>query len=135
MSDHEDPSPRQADIPRAEWLAAAVGVLLLLGSIGVVVRQAVVSRGSPPVLELRASQATKAGSYWLVRVDAANRGERTAAGLEITGTLRFGGSVVEESRATIDYLPPRSRRSAGLYFTKDPRTASLELRPTGYQDP
>ena len=129
------PRDQRVEIPRAEWFAAAVGVLLLLGSIGIITRQAVMSGGSPPRVELQVTGISQEGRYWLVRVEATNGGDRTAANLAISGELRGGTPAPELSHATIDYLPPRSRRGAGLYFSSDPRAGALRLRPMGYEEP
>jgi uncharacterized protein (TIGR02588 family) len=36
---------------------------------------------------------------------------------------------------TIDYVPSRSSRKAGLFFMRDPREFDLSLRALGYQSP
>ena len=41
----------------------------------------------------------------------------------------------ETAEATFDFLPARSRREGGLYFTNDPRIGALTLRAKGYADP
>jgi uncharacterized protein (TIGR02588 family) len=64
-----------------------------------------------------------------------NRGSSVAAGLVIEGVLSDNSSAVETSTITIDYVPSGSQRQAGLYFTRDPRTLRLQVRPKGYVDP
>jgi uncharacterized protein (TIGR02588 family) len=43
--------------------------------------------------------------------------------------------VVETSQATIDYLPQRSERRGGLFFTRNPEGLDLNLRAEGYSEP
>jgi uncharacterized protein (TIGR02588 family) len=35
----------------------------------------------------------------------------------------------------LDYVPPRSSREGGLWFSRDPRAGRLTLRATGYAEP
>jgi uncharacterized protein (TIGR02588 family) len=64
-----------------------------------------------------------------------NEGGQTAEGVDIEGELRTGIEPVERSRTTIDYLPPRSEKKAGLFFTRDPRQFDLQVRSLGYEEP
>jgi uncharacterized protein (TIGR02588 family) len=40
-----------------------------------------------------------------------------------------------ERELTLDYLPGRSERSGGLFFSRDPRVLRLVLEVHGYQAP
>jgi uncharacterized protein (TIGR02588 family) len=124
------------DTPLLEWIAAAVGLLVLLFTGAVIGREAVGGGWSdPPQVEIAVQEVTQAGSGFLVRFAAVNRGGGTAAALTVEGQLMRGGQPVETSTATIDYAPGRGRAEGGLYFRNDPRGAELVVRATGYQRP
>ncbi len=74
-------------------------------------------------------------SGFLVRITAVNEGGTTAEGVIVEAELRSGTEPVERSRTTIDYLPPRSEKKAGLFFTRDPRQLDLQVRSLGYEEP
>jgi uncharacterized protein (TIGR02588 family) len=120
------------NIPPAEWAAAAVGCLLVLGAIAFFVRGALSGPASPPDLVVAVDSVTRTSAGWLVHFSAENRGTGTAAEVEIEG--RSGGT--ETSRATLDYVPGGSTRRGGLLFTADPQAAGApRLRATGYRVP
>ncbi|HWK88455.1 MAG TPA: TIGR02588 family protein [Longimicrobium sp.] len=120
---------------RWEWVAAAVSTAMVVAVVGYLLYQAVGKPNTPPLLHVRADSVLRAGDGWLVQFRVDNRGRTTAAGVGVEGTLRQGGGEVEKSETTIDYVPSRSHRTGGLYFTRDPGRHTLELRPTGYDDP
>jgi uncharacterized protein (TIGR02588 family) len=64
-----------------------------------------------------------------------NDGNETAAGVHVEGELRADTGSVEKSGVTLDYVPAGARRKAALWFTYDPRTLSLRVRPTGHDVP
>ena len=49
--------------------------------------------------------------------------------------LGTDGGTIETSDTTLDYLPGRSEREGGLFFSRDPRGFDLRLRPKGYMKP
>jgi uncharacterized protein (TIGR02588 family) len=116
--------------PLLEWIASAVGLVLVLGVAGVIARDAFNgSGGMTPDIEVSMLRAQPAGSGWVVEFEARNVSPVTAAQVTIEGRLADG----ETSTATIDYVPGRSARRGGLFFSREPRGA--ELRALGYQDP
>ena len=127
---------RKAASSSLEWVTAIIGGIIAVGLLGLIAWEAIGGgdRG-PAVVELRVERVTATAGGYVVEVEARNRGTRTAAGLEIEGTLRAGGETFETSRAVLDYLPGNSRRALGLIFTRDPAEHQLEVRPTGYEDP
>lgn len=137
MHDHpQDPSPagRRA-IPALEWAVGGLGAALVLALIGYLIFQAVWRDELPPDVRLTQGLIHDQGSHWLVTFEAENTGSIAAAQLLIEGELKDGERVVETSQATLDYLPPRSRRQGGLMFRENPFTLDLELRASGYARP
>jgi uncharacterized protein (TIGR02588 family) len=70
-----------------------------------------------------------------VQIPVINHGGLTAAQLRIEGRLTDENRYVETSEVVIDYFPVNSRRRGGLFFTRDPRQDTLQLRAKGYADP
>lgn len=74
------------------------------------------------------------GGY-LVRIRADNVSGATAAAFQFEGLLRRDGTIIERSTGTFDYVPRGSTETGGLWFTEDPSTMDLQVRPMGYQEP
>ena len=128
------PQIERRTIPRSEWIAAGIGVALVLASITVLIHSAATLRGSPQ-LSVRAASTEPAGRQYLVTIEVGNQGGSTAADARIEAELRRGAEIVERSETTIDFVPPKSKRRAGLFFLNDPRAHELTLRASGYREP
>jgi uncharacterized protein (TIGR02588 family) len=120
-----------------EWVVAALGLVLVLGSIAFLLVEAATASSVPPqpvvrVLDIR-PRAGEAG--FLVRLRVDNTSRATAASLRVAGELKQGDEVVERSETEFQYLPGRSSREAGLFFTRDPRALRLELSARSFQEP
>ncbi len=121
--------------PLSEWLVAGFGVLIVLAALGFLGYEAVDPGETPPDIVNRTVAIRPTTGGYLVQVEVRNRGGETAAGVTLEGTLNEGDREVEASEATLDYVPGRSQREAGLFFSEDPRRYRLELRAFGYQEP
>lgn len=120
---------------RLEWLAAALGALIVGGALAYMIYYGLSHPQGPPALAVRETAVTPSGSGHLVQFSVENRGHSTAAGVLVGGELRSGGAAVEESEATLDYVPEHSARAGGLIFTRDPSGYELQLRVKGYRKP
>ncbi len=122
--------------PLLEWIAAFIGLVLILSVVAVIAREAIREQAAePPSITIRAGAISPAGGGHVVAFEAVNQANGTAVAVEIEGTLMSGTSPVEKSGATIDYVPGHGQASGGLFFTNDPRKYSLAIRATGFQDP
>jgi uncharacterized protein (TIGR02588 family) len=120
----------KAKPPLLEWIASAVGLLLTLGVMAVIARDAFSdSAGMTPDVEVSPLRARAVSGGYVVEFKAENHSPVTAAQVTVEGALPNG----ETSTAVIDYIPGRSERRGGLFFTQAPR--GVTLRPLGYQDP
>ena len=116
--------------PLLEWIASAIGLVLMLGVTAVIARDAFNgSADLPPDIDVVALRAQPTSGGFLLEFEARNASPTTAAQVQIEGSLPDG----ETSSATIDYVPGRSMRRGGLYFAAEPR--GVRLRVIGYQDP
>jgi uncharacterized protein (TIGR02588 family) len=118
-----------------EWVVAAVGGLLVTAAILYMVYYGLSHPPTPPEVTLRQTGVVETASGYLVRFEAHNVGNSTAAGLVIAGALTSGGVDVEESETTLDYLPGLSKRQGGLFFEKNPAVHEVKLQPRGYVEP
>jgi uncharacterized protein (TIGR02588 family) len=122
-------------VPVAEWIVAALGAVLVAGTIGYLVWLAASRDETPPDVHVVADGVVALRDGWLVKFRAANVGGQAAAEVLVEGELAGEGGPLETSEATIDYLPPGSEREGGLFFGRDPRRHELRLRAKGYVNP
>ena len=121
---------------RLEMISASIGLAIVAALLGFLSWHALTANAdAPPQVEVAAGTITRAGGTWVVEFVVRNASANTAQDLQVEGTLKQGGTVVETSQATLAFAPGRSLRRGGLIFTHDPADHTLELRATGYQEP
>jgi uncharacterized protein (TIGR02588 family) len=134
-----DPPRDAVEAPPAlwEWVVAALGLLLVVASMTVLLHEAWTSPSLPPQPQIRVLgiEPRRDQAGFLVRLQVHNRSGATAANLRIEGELKQGDEVLERSETEFQYLPGRSSREAGLFFTRDPRALRLELSARSFQKP
>ena len=120
--------------PVLEWVAAAVGLVVLVATIGFVGSEALRPDDTPPqiVVERLGIEVTPSG--YLVRVRAINRGGSPAAQVLVEGELKGEGEI-QTAEASFDFIADHSSREGGLVFEGDPRRGELTLRAKGYAAP
>lgn len=121
--------------PLIEWLAAAVGLILVVATIVLIASEAFMADPSPPQVEVRALEIRSSGPGFLVVVEARNVGGSPAAGVLVEGELERGDAPPETAEANFDFIPDHSARRGGLFFETDPRLGRLALRAKGYSEP
>lgn len=118
-----------------EWLAAAIGLILLLGVLVVIGREAWWGEtAQPPSIVVAMTKAAPLEDGYLVEFEARNRSSGTAAAVTVEGKLGEGEEA-ETTTATLDYVAGYGRATGGLFFKNDPRHGRLALRALGYQLP
>lgn len=128
-------SPGAPGTPLVEWIAGALGLVLVLLTLGVIGHEALFGDPSPPSITVEAREVHAVKGGWLLEVEAINEGGSPAAGVAVEGELALAGRDPETAETTFDYVPDHSRRRGGLFFTQDPRTAPLTLRAKGFTEP
>lgn len=123
------------DPPFWMWVIGVFGLLMVAGSIGFMLYEAVSGDNSPPDIAVEAETIQPIEHGFLVKIKVTNTGGSTAEGLTVEGQLENGNEIAESSNATIKYVPSHSVRHAGLFFTKDPQAYELQLRAKGYEKP
>lgn len=126
----------QSQPPMLEWVAAGIGLALIIALVFVISREALREReAEPPSIEIKLGAIRQSASGYMVAFEAINRANGTAADLTVEGTVASGEQIIERSQATIDYVPGHGRAGGGLFFSHDPRRYALSARANGFQDP
>lgn len=124
------------DAPLLEWIAAAIGLLLILAMLGVIGREALNDETEQlPVITVATTGIAPAAHGYVLAFEASNETGSTAAVVEIEATLKNGDTTVETSKATLDYVPGHGKAKGGVFFVEDPRRHKLEIRALGFQIP
>lgn len=125
----------QRRTPMLEWVAAALGLSIVLATLASLAWQTVRRDDATPVLEVAVERIAVTSAGYVVEIEVRNRSGATAAGVEIESTLTTAGAAPVSSRLTVDFVPAHSARRAGLLIERDPRNGRLELRVLGYVEP
>lgn len=126
----------QASTPSLEWIAAIVGLLLILVLVSIIGRQAISGQvNESPEIVIRMDAISPTTGGYAVTFSALNRTDSTAVSLNVEGTLKKGASLVERSSTTFDYLPGHGWVSGGFFFRQDPRRYAIAIRATSFQKP
>jgi uncharacterized protein (TIGR02588 family) len=125
----------EGDVPVAPRLTAAVGLALVSAAVGFMLYKAIASDTSPPRFEIQTEGIAPSGDHFLVQLRVSNRGGLAGAAVRIEGTIKEGAQILETSTVVLNHVPAGSQRKAGLFFSRDPRQATLEIRAKGYEQP
>jgi uncharacterized protein (TIGR02588 family) len=124
--------------PLVETITGIIGLLLVLMTIGYLVYQGFQPQ-EPPEIVVAATKVITQKTGYLVEITVMNHGDKTAAGLVVTGELMPKNSEnnqsVESSEVTFDFVPPHSQRQGGLFFSHSPLEYDLKLYAGGYIAP
>lgn len=121
--------------PALELLAAALGFLLVAGTIGFLFYDALTEADSPPEIVVEKKEIIKQSNGFLVKFEIENKGDNHASEVTVEGKLSEGGQEKETSSVGIAYAPSHSKRQGGIFFTDDPNKFELKLRVLGYTEP
>jgi uncharacterized protein (TIGR02588 family) len=124
-----------SQVPALEWAFGFVGFALVAATIVFLAYEALTGGNAPPDIAVRADRIVAQDQGYLVEISATNRGDRTAAAVQVQAELKNGAETVESSEVQFQYLPARSERKGGVYFTHDPRRLKLVIRARGYERP
>jgi uncharacterized protein (TIGR02588 family) len=122
-------------IPTLEWIVGGIGFVIIAGVLGFFLYAAINNDHPLPDVKLSVDAVVRLRNGYLVQFTAINEGGLTAQGVTVEGELRSGADVVERSETAIEFLPPGSKKRAGIFFSRDPRQFELKLRPLGYEEP
>ncbi len=118
-----------------EWIIAVIGLILVAAAFGFILYRAVAGKNTPPDLTVKIESISQNSAGYLVKFRIANSGEKTAAAVNVRGTLKNGETVEESGDVTISYVPSHSEREGGILFEKNPQNYQLQIRADGYANP
>jgi uncharacterized protein (TIGR02588 family) len=118
-----------------EWFVFALGLALVLGTLGFLVRESLVAAGGPPEVVARVGPPRAGAGGFMVPVEVANTGEETAEDVQVIVILELSDGEREEASLDIAYLPRDSRRKGWVTFRSDPGRGSLRLGPIAFEVP
>jgi uncharacterized protein (TIGR02588 family) len=124
-----------AKLPAGEWIGAGIGAVLLLGAIGYLAREGFRREPGVPDPRFRVQEIRKTGAGYLILFQARNAGTGTAQDLKVVARLDCGDAIIETGETNLQYLPPTSTVTGGIYFGRDPGRCALRFRPEGYTEP
>jgi uncharacterized protein (TIGR02588 family) len=135
MEEKNDQERNSGEIPRLEWIAGTLGAVIVSAAIAFLIYEGVAGDQSPPDITVEIKDVAAVRDGYRVRFEATNQGGEAAAQVVIEGVIAKGEEDLETSETTLGYVPARSERGGGLFFSKDPRSAELRVRARGYEDP
>jgi uncharacterized protein (TIGR02588 family) len=118
-----------------EWSVFAVGLVLVLATLGYLAWESVTGTGGPPDVVVRLGAAEPSTGGYMVPVEVANVGEGTAEDVRVTVVLEVPGGEPEEVDLDIAFLPRDSRRNGWVTFRTDPARGTLRLGPVAFEVP
>jgi uncharacterized protein (TIGR02588 family) len=120
---------------RLEWAVFAVGLVLVLATLGYLVREVATGREGPPEIVVEFGQPRAAPSGYLVPVRVRNVGPATAEDVVVSVVLNLPDGSREEGELNLAFLPRDSRREGGLHFNRDPGQGKLVVGTIAFEIP
>lgn len=118
----------------AEWATLAASCVVLLLVVGVIVAQMFAATAPPdPVAEIRPPYRVEAGSFH-VSVEVSNRGDKTAANVQVAATLELDGETMTAEQ-TVDFLAGDATQELVFVFSDDPAAGTLTVNVSSYSLP
>lgn len=130
-----DSSNNIPNTPTWEKVLGLLGFILLCTGFLYLGWVAIGERQFPPQIHFSVKAVNQLESGYLVEVEVSNSGSHSVESLHLEARLQGQDKESEISTAEIDYVPSSSRKSAGFFFARDPRSGELSLRALGYQKP
>src|SRR5690606_14891685 len=97
--------------------------------------EGVSGRNGTPELVVTPREVARTEGGYVVEFLAVNQSGKSVAAVELNGELHDGDAVIEESSATLDYLPKNAERNGALIFRRDPNAHTLHLFASGFAEP
>jgi len=118
-----------------EWSVFAIGLLLVLSTLGYLAYEGIRMGDEPPSIEVRLGTPEQHAHNFTVPVTVLNHGDQTASGVIIEVVLEHEGAEQARGQLELPFLPRHATREGWVTFDKDPRTAELKARVLGYEKP
>ena len=129
-----DQQPTRQAPAALEWVASGVALLLVVATLGYLVWHAA-QPARPVTLTVSPGPLERRLERYYQQVEVRNLGSESAGQVQLRGTLRRDGLVIEETTGQLDGVPADSARSTTLVFREDPASATLNLDIGSYGEP
>jgi uncharacterized protein (TIGR02588 family) len=120
---------------RLEWTVFAIALVLVLATLGFLVRESIVGDRGPPEVIARLGDARPSEGGYLIPVEVANIGRGTAEDVLVPIFLDLPDGSREEAELNIAFLPRGSKRNGWVGFRDDPRRGTLSLGSIAFEVP
>lgn len=130
MSRSSERENEENPIPVPEWIVAGLGLTLVCLALFFLLYKAFFLDDGDPELKFKVESIVPQDGGALILAEVSNTGGTTVSALQIIG---FAGD--EEHEVEIDFLPARSSRKFGMFFSKVPESDDVKFSPGGYQEP
>lgn len=121
---------KEEEISLPEWIVAGFGLALVCIAFFFLIYKAFFIEQGDPVLDFAVERVVNQDGGALVLAKVSNTGRQTVTALQITGI-----AANEEHEFEVDFLPARSSRRFGMFFSFVPLKNDVKFRAGGYQEP
>jgi uncharacterized protein (TIGR02588 family) len=118
-----------------EWTVFAIGLVLVVATLGFLVRESIVGDEGPPEVVARLGKPRISEGGHLIPVEVANIGQTTAEDVLVPIFLDLPGGRREEAELNIAFLPRDSKRNGWVSFRADPRRGTIRLGAIAFEVP
>ncbi len=117
-----------------EWTVFAVGLILVLATVGYLVREAISGASSAPQVVVHLGSPEQVTEGFQVPVTVVNQGDQSLEGVSVK-VIRVAGTEREEGVLNIAFLPRDSRHEAWITFRGKPGDGQVQVGPVTYASP
>lgn len=121
-------------IPAVEWITGLVSVLIVFGTLGYLVFEAIQVRSDEPLLSAHVLQVRRVGRTFVVDLEVRNGSRAAASAVQVAGVARSPDGSERNGQATIESVPGFSTRRVSLVFDVDPGSPP-DVRIVGFSRP
>lgn len=121
-------------IPPAEWLVAALGLCVVLATLGILLHSAVRNERGAPELTVRVdSIVSGAPGVRHVMFTVLNDGGTTATDVQVDANVGVSGAS-ETRTLSFEFLPPNSERQGVLVVGGEVEEEAVRIRVSAYKE-
>ena len=118
-----------------EWTVFAVGLVLVIATLGYLIRESIVSGDGPPDVAVRLGPPRPSQYGYLLPVEVTNTGSATAEDVRVPIFLELPDGAREEAELDIAFLPPDSKRTGWVSFRSDPGRGTVGVGAVAFEVP
>ena len=118
-----------------EWTVFGVGLVLVLATLGYLVRESLVTHDGPPDVIARLGVPRPSAGGYLVPVEVSNVGQATAEDVRVPVFLDLPDGAREQAELAVAFLPRGSVRNGWASFRNDPARGLLRVGAIAFEEP